>query len=78
MIDFKGISLPFSVTDLLDTGVGLLKIVGPFILLALCFAANRFFSGAIRFAFEHDIKYFGKESTRTRLKEEAESFGYTL
>jgi len=37
MIDFGGITLPFAVNDLLSAGVGLLTIVGPFVLLALAF-----------------------------------------
>jgi hypothetical protein len=36
-IDFSGISLPFAATDLLSSGVGLLGVVGGFVLLALAF-----------------------------------------
>lgn len=37
MLDFTGIKLPFSANDLLDSGVGLLAVVGAFVLLALAF-----------------------------------------
>ncbi|WP_203557687.1 hypothetical protein [Bacillus sp. B15-48] len=36
-IDFTGVSLPFSVTDLLTSGSGLLGLVGGFVLLGLAF-----------------------------------------
>jgi len=36
-IDFAGITLPFSAQDLLTAGVGLLGVVGAFVLLALAF-----------------------------------------
>lgn len=36
-IDFTGITLPFSASDLLSSGVGLLGVVGGFILLAMAF-----------------------------------------
>jgi len=36
-IDFSGISLPFSASNLLSTGAGLLGIVGGFVLLGLAF-----------------------------------------
>lgn len=37
-IDFSGISLPFSVTDLVSSGNALLGLVGSFVLLGLAFA----------------------------------------
>ena len=36
-IDFSGITLPFSPAELLTSGVGLLGVVGGFVLLALAF-----------------------------------------
>lgn len=36
-MDFAGITLPFSSADLLTAGVGLLGVVGGFVLLALAF-----------------------------------------
>ncbi len=35
MIDFSGITLPFSAGDLLSSAVDLLGVVGPFVLLGL-------------------------------------------
>ena len=35
MVDFTGVSLPFSVADLLSTAMELLGLFGPFILLGL-------------------------------------------
>lgn len=37
-IDFSGVSLPFTVTDLISSGNGLLGLVGAFVLLGLAFA----------------------------------------
>lgn len=37
-IDFAGIALPFTAADLLTGGVGLLTVVGTFVLLGLAFA----------------------------------------
>jgi hypothetical protein len=34
-IDFTGITLPFDAGDLLSTGMGLLQVLGPFVLLGL-------------------------------------------
>ncbi|USK56373.1 hypothetical protein LIS82_07845 [Cytobacillus solani] len=34
-IDFTGVTLPFEVADLLTSAMGLLKILGPFVLLGL-------------------------------------------
>ncbi|MFC4323683.1 hypothetical protein [Litchfieldia salsa] len=34
-VDFTGVSLPFSPTDLLNSSVGLLGVVGGFVLLGL-------------------------------------------
>ncbi|MBU8733730.1 hypothetical protein NX029_28450 [Cytobacillus firmus] len=36
-IDFSGVTLPFSVTDLVGSGNALLGIVGTFVLLGLAF-----------------------------------------
>jgi hypothetical protein len=36
-IDFSGITLPFTASDLLSAGVGLLGVVGLFVLLGLAF-----------------------------------------
>lgn len=36
-MDFTGIKLPFTSSDLLTAGVGLLGVVGGFVLLALAF-----------------------------------------
>lgn len=36
-IDFTGITLPFSVTDLAGSGNALLTLVGPFVLLGMAF-----------------------------------------
>lgn len=36
-LDFSGITLPFSVTDLVGSGNALLGLVGSFVLLALAF-----------------------------------------
>ena len=36
-IDFAGITLPFTASDLLTAGVGLLGVVGAFVLLAMSF-----------------------------------------
>lgn len=36
-INFTGITLPFTANDLLTAGVGLLGVVGAFVLLALAF-----------------------------------------
>lgn len=37
LVDFSGITLPFTANDLLSAGVGLLGVVGAFVLLALAF-----------------------------------------
>lgn len=34
-IDFTGVTLPFAVADLLAAAMGLLKVLGPFVLLGL-------------------------------------------
>lgn len=36
-LDFSGITLPFSASDLLTAGVALLGVVGGFVLLAMAF-----------------------------------------
>lgn len=35
MVDFSGVSLPFSAGDLLSSAMGLLGVLGPFVLLGL-------------------------------------------
>lgn len=50
-IDFTGVTLPFSVNDLLASGTGLLQIVGPFVLLAIAFPLVTKFFGIIKGAF---------------------------
>jgi hypothetical protein len=50
-IDFTGISLPFSASDLLSTGAGLLGVVGAFVLLGLAFPMVVKLIGVIRRAF---------------------------
>jgi hypothetical protein len=47
-IDFTGVSLPFNVTDLLTSSMGLLGIVGSFVLLALAIAYVPKLIGVIR------------------------------
>jgi hypothetical protein len=47
-IDFTGISLPFSVTDLLSSSMGLLGIVGSFVLLGLAIVYVPKLIGVIR------------------------------
>lgn len=54
MIDFSGVSLPFSVGDLISSGSGLLGYVGTFVLLMLAFFIVPRFIGAIRYAFLMD------------------------
>lgn len=36
-VDFSGVTLPFTPADLLQSGVGLLGVVGGFVLLGLAF-----------------------------------------
>lgn len=36
-LDLTGVSLPFTVTDLVSAAMSLLTIVGPFVLLAIAF-----------------------------------------
>lgn len=38
MVDFSGVSLPFSASDLLSSAMGLLGVLGPFVLLGLALA----------------------------------------
>lgn len=37
MLDFSEVNLPFSVTDLISSGNGLLSLIGPFVLLGMAF-----------------------------------------
>jgi hypothetical protein len=50
MLDFSGISLPFSVTDLLNSSTGLLGLVGGFVLLALVIYFSPIFIQLFRIA----------------------------
>ena len=47
-IDFSGVSLPFDVSELLTTSMGLLKILGPFVLLAIAFPVVSKLMGSIK------------------------------
>lgn len=38
MVDFSGVSLPFDAGDLLSSAMGLLGVLGPFVLLGLALA----------------------------------------
>jgi len=37
-IDFSGVTMPFTVTDLLDSSMGLIGLVGTFVLLGIAIA----------------------------------------
>ena len=37
MVDFSGVTLPFTVGDLISSGNGLLGLIGTFVLLGLAF-----------------------------------------
>lgn len=50
-VDFTGVTLPFDPTDLLTSGMGLLGIVGGFLLLAMAFGIAPKFFTLIRSAF---------------------------
>lgn len=52
MIDFSGITLPFSVTDLVSSGNELLGLVGSFVLLGLAFVFVPKIIKVIRNAFQ--------------------------
>lgn len=49
-IDFTGVTLPFEVADLLTSAMGLLKILGPFVLLGLAIMFVPKLIGVIRTA----------------------------
>lgn len=51
-LDFAGITLPFTASDLLSAGVGLLGVVGAFVLLGLAFAVAPKLVGLIVGAFK--------------------------
>jgi hypothetical protein len=53
-MDFSGLSLPFSVSDLISSGSGLLSIIGPIVLAALTFHFSPLIIALI-------FKAFGKE-----------------
>jgi len=50
-IDFSGITLPFNVTDLVESGGALLGLVGGFVLLGLAFMLAPRLISLIRQAF---------------------------
>lgn len=50
-VDFSGITIPFSASDLLSSGVGLLGVVGGFVLLAMAFPVAGRLVTAIKRAF---------------------------
>lgn len=50
-IDFEGISLPFTVTDLVGSGNALLGLVGAFVLLGMAFVFVPKLIGLIRNSF---------------------------
>lgn len=50
-IDFEGVTLPFSVTDLVSSGNALLGLVGAFVLLGMAFVFVPKLIGLIRNSF---------------------------
>lgn len=50
MIDFSGVSLPFSIGDLISSGSDLLMFVGSFLLVSLAFIVVQSLVGLIRHA----------------------------
>lgn len=62
MIDFTGINLPFSPGELLSSGVGLLSVVGGFVLLALAFHVVPKLITMIATAFN---PHYGEQKIRT-------------
>lgn len=56
MIDFTGISLPFTVNDLVGSGNALLGLVGSFVLLGLAFVFVPKIIKVIRTAFQSSGK----------------------
>ena len=62
MIDFSSIELPFSAGELLNGGVGLLGVVGAFVLLALAFRVVRSLIVIIIEAFN---PHYGEQKIRT-------------
>lgn len=59
MIDFREISLPFNVSDLLSSSMGLIGILGGFILLGLAIYLFPRIKAVIEFAIESD--YYRKK-----------------
>lgn len=55
-IDFSGVDLPFNATDLLTSGVGLLGVVGGFVLLAMAFPLVGKLIGVIKRSFGNSTK----------------------
>lgn len=47
-VDFTGVSLPFDAADLLSSAMGLLGVVGPFVLLGLAIVFTPKIIGVIR------------------------------
>ena len=50
-VDFSGVSLPFSVNDLISTGMSLIGLVGPFVLIGLALIFAPRFIGFIKKSF---------------------------
>lgn len=51
MINLEGISLPFTINDLLDSGMAIFGLVGSFVLLGLAFVFVPKLIESIRYAF---------------------------
>lgn len=51
-VDFSGIALPFSASDLLSAGVSLLSVVGPYVLLGMAFLIVPLLVGLVVRAFK--------------------------
>ena len=57
MIDFTGLSLPFSVSDLIGSGNALLGLIGGFVLLVLSFSVVPPIIKIIVGNFQHNREY---------------------
>lgn len=64
MIDFSNITLPFSAGELLTSGVGLLKVVGTFVLLVLAFKLAPQLIHLIRYATDYEYRDSAKGTPR--------------
>lgn len=77
MIDFSGVELPFSVTDLLGSGNALLGLVGAFVLLGLAFIFIPLLIGLIRNAFNthsHNKEFEGVQKYQRGQFESAKTY----